>query len=329
MTPFGYVRATDVPAAIAVVMREPGAKFLGGGTNLLDLMKTGVERPTHLVDITRVPLAAIEERAGGVRIGAMAKNSDVANHPLVRQRYPLLSQALVAGASPQLRNMATIGGNLMQRTRCHYFYEPTLGACNKRAPGSGCAALVGENRMHAILGTSDHCIATHPSDMAVALTALDAVVQVTGPRGERMIPIADFHRLPGDTPQFDTNLQPGELITAVDLPPIAFARRAHYLKVRDRASYAFALVSVAAVLDLDAARRIRAARLALGGVAHKPWRVPDAERRLVGQTADEPAFIAAADRLLDGAKAYRGNAFKIVLARRSIVRALTMTAALA
>jgi xanthine dehydrogenase YagS FAD-binding subunit len=324
--PFAYLRARDAGAAVAEA-RQPETKFLAGGTNLLDLMKMGVERPAHLVDVTRLPLSAVEARDGGVRIGAVATNSDVANHPLVRQRAPLVAQALVAGATTQLRNAATIGGNLMQRTRCPYFYDPTLGECNKRAPGSGCAALLGETRMHAILGASDRCIATHPSDMAVALTALDARVQVTGPQGDRTIPITEFYRLPGTTPQFDTNLQPGELITAVDVPAMPAAHRAHYLKVRDRASYAFALVSVATMLELDANRRIRAARVALGGVAHRPWRVPDAERLLVGRPADEGAFRAAAAKLVDGARPYRDNAFKVELARRSVVRALATAAA--
>ena len=329
MRPFTYTRARDARAAVAAVAREPDAKFLGGGTNLVDLMKTGVERPAHLIDVTRLPLAAIEERGGGVRIGATARNSDAANHPLIRQRYPVLAEALLAGASTQLRNMATVGGNLMQRTRCHYFYDPTYAECNKRAPGSGCAAIQGETRMHAILGASPQCIATHPSDMAVALAALDAVVQVTGPRGDRTIALADFYHLPGTTPHVETELGRGELITAVDLPGLPFARRSHYLKVRDRNSYAFALVSVAAALDLDAAGTIRAARVALGGVAHKPWRMPDAERILVGRAPDATAWRAAADVLLRGAQPTPGNAFKVELARRSVARALATTAALA
>jgi len=229
MRAFAYTRATDVSGAVAAA-RDPDVKFLGGGTNLLDLMKMGVEHPGHLVDVTRLPLAAIEERESGLRLGATARNSDVANHPLVRQRYRVLSEALVAGASPQLRNMATMGGNLMQRTRCAYFYDPTFAECNKRVPGSGCAALQGYHRMHAILGASEACIATHPSDAAVALAALDAVVRVVGPGGERAIPIVDFHRLPGDTPQLDTNLRGDELITAIDLPALPFGRRSHYLR---------------------------------------------------------------------------------------------------
>ena len=326
MRAFAYTRATDVSGAVAAA-RDPDVKFLGGGTNLLDLMKMGVEHPGHLVDVTRLPLAAIEERESGLRLGATARNSDVANHPLVRQRYRVLSEALVAGASPQLRNMATMGGNLMQRTRCAYFYDPTFAECNKRVPGSGCAALQGYHRMHAILGASEACIATHPSDAAVALAALDAVVRVVGPGGERAIPIVDFHRLPGDTPQLDTNLRGDELITAIDLPALPFGRRSHYLKVRDRNSYAFALISVAAALDLDGQGVIRQARLALGGVAHKPWRVAEAEQRLVGQRPGDGAWRAAAEAAVAGARPRRDHA-KFELARRSIARALATTAAL-
>jgi xanthine dehydrogenase YagS FAD-binding subunit len=325
--PFTYVRALDVSSAVLAV-RAGNAKFLGGGTNLLDLMKMGVERPERLVDVSRLPLDRVEEHQGGVRIGAAARNSDVADHPLIRQRYPVLSQALLAGASPQLRNMATVGGNLMQRTRCYYFCEPAFAECNKRAPGSGCAARQGQQRIHAILGASDQCIAVHPSDMAVALAALDAVVRVMGPGGERAIPIGEFHRLPATTPDVDTNLRADELITAVDLPPMPWARRSHYLKVRDRHSYAFALVSVAAALDLDGAGVVRQARLALGGVAPRPWRVPAAEALLVGRTLDEATSRAAADALLQGARPYRGNAFKVELARRSVARVLAATAAL-
>lgn len=328
MKPFAYVRPAGVSDAIAAGQGD-GVRYLGGGTNLLDLMKMGVEQPVKLVDVSRLPLTGIAEQAAGVRIGAMARNSDVADHPLIRQRYQVLSEALAAGASGQLRNMATVGGNLMQRTRCYYFYDPAFAECNKRAPGSGCAARLGHQRIHAILGASDQCIAVHPSDMAVALTALDAVVQVSGPGGDRAIPIRDFHRLPGDTPQVDTNLRPGELITAVDLPAAPIATRSHYLKVRDRASFAFALVSVAAVLDLDPQGTVRDARLALGGVAHKPWRVTDAERALVGRRIDDASVGAAADALLVGARPYRENAFKVELVRRSVARALATTAALA
>ena len=328
MKPFTYERATTVEAALSAMGSRPNAYFLGGGTNLIDLMKMGTEQPTHLVDITRIPLTTIEEHNGGVRIGAMVKNSDCANHPLIRERYPVLSEALASGASGQLRNMATMGGNLLQRTRCYYFYDPTYSECNKRRPGSGCAAMNGYNRMHAILGASDQCIAVHPSDMAVALAALEAVVQVRGPQGERSIPMSEFHRLPGDTPQQDTNLARGELITAIDLPATPSARRSHYLKVRDRASYAFALVSVAAVLDVDGSGNVREARMALGGVAHKPWRVPEAEQALRGRKPDEAAYRAAADIVVRGAKPYRDNAFKVELAKRTIVRTLATTAAL-
>ena len=327
MNPFTYSRAATVDDAVAGIAR-PQAKPLGGGTNLIDLMKMGVEKPEHLVDITRVPLSAIEEQGGGLRIGAMARNSDAAEHPLIRQRYPVLSQALLAGASQQLRNMATIGGNLMQRTRCYYFYDPSYAECNKRHPGSGCAAIRSYNRIHAILGTSPQCIATHPSDMCVALAALEAVIQVRGPRGERSIPIADFHRLPGTTPHLDTNLKPEELITGIVLPAMPYARRSYYLKVRDRNSYAFALVSVAAALDIDGDGTIRAARVALGGVAPKPWRRTTAEDLLAGQKPGEAVFRAAAEELVRGAQTYRDNRFKLELARRSILRALTATAGL-
>jgi len=328
MNPFGYSRASDAQQAVTGIVAKPHTKFLGGGTNLIDLMKMGVETPAQLIDITRLPLAQVEELPGGqgVRIGALARNSDVADHPLVQQRYPVLSQAFLAGASPQLRNMATVGGNLMQRTRCYYFYDPAFPACNKRNPGSGCGALDGYNRMHAILGQSDQCIATNPSDMNVALAALDAVVRVQGPKGEREIPIADFHRLPGNTPNVDTNLQPDELITAIDLPAVPFAPRSHYLKVRDRASYAFAIVSVAAILDLGSDGTINGARIALGGVAHKPWRALEAEKRLIGKKADEESFRVAAEAALAGAKGYKHNAFKIELAKRSVLRALTTVA---
>jgi xanthine dehydrogenase YagS FAD-binding subunit len=325
--PLEYTRAADVPAALRAA-GEPGARFLGGGTNLLDLMKMGVEQPTRLVDVSRLPLRDIEEHDGGARIGAMALNSDVADHPLIRRRYPVLTEAIVAGASPQLRNMATIGGNLMQRTRCPYFYDPSFAECNKRAPGSGCAARQGWARMHAILGASEHCIAVHPSDMAVALVALDATVRVAGLEGEHLIAAREFYRLPGDTPHLDTELRPGELITAIELPPTPFARRSHYLKVRDRCSYAFALVSVAAMLELDDDRMIRDARLALGGVAHRPWRMREAELVLIGRRAEEDAYREAANVLLRAAQPLPDNAFKVELARRGIVRALATTAAL-
>lgn len=269
MNPFGYRRAISIEEAVRLA-QEPGAMFIGGGTNLLDLVKGGVAAPQQLVDVSRLPLGAISELPdGGLRIGATARNSDVANNILVRARYPLLAQALLAGATPQLRNMATVGGNLLQRTRCYYFYDTGFTQCNKRVPGSGCAAREGMNRIHAVLGASDACIASHPSDMSVALAALRAVVRVRGPGGERVIPMAEFHRLPGDMPQRDTTLEPGELVTAVDLPRSPFAANAHYLKVCDRASYAFALVSVAAAVDITEGI-VHDAALALGGVAHKP-----------------------------------------------------------
>jgi xanthine dehydrogenase YagS FAD-binding subunit len=321
MNPVSYERAADVDQAVRLA-QQPGARFIGGGTNLLDLMKGGVETPQRLIDVSRLPLAAITELPqGGVRIGALARNSDTANHALIRQRYPLLTEAFLSGASPQLRNMATVGGNLMQRTRCYYFYDTAFDMCNKRNPGSGCAAKEGYNRIHAILGASEQCIATNPSDMNVALAALDAVVRVRGASGERAIPIAEFHTLPGDTPQRDTTLQPGELITGIDLPPPVFAAHAHYLKVRDRASYAFALVSVAAALQMENGV-VRQARIALGGVAHKPWRATGAEAMLVGKTLDDALLKQCAAAALAGARAYEHNAFKITLAQRAITRAL-------
>jgi xanthine dehydrogenase YagS FAD-binding subunit len=322
MINFQYARASDVADAVRRIAADPKAKFIAGGTNLIDLMKDDVERPSRLIDISRLPLKSVEDTAdGGLRIGALVPNSDLAYHPLVAQRYPLLASAILAGASQQLRNMASTGGNLLQRTRCYYFYD-TATPCNKRAPGSGCSARDGLNRMHAILGFSTSCIATHPSDMCVALAALEAKVHVAGPKGERVIAFADFHRLPGDTPQRDSNLQPDEIVTAVELPAQGFAKNYTYLKIRDRLSYAFALVSVAAALELDG-DRIKEARLALGGVAHKPWRDADAEAALRGQSATPATFSHAADLLLRDAKGFAHNAFKIDLARRVIVRALT------
>lgn len=321
MRSFGYSRAVDVGSAVAAVSRTEGAKFLGGGTNLVDLMRENVEQPEHLVDVTRVPLAEIEETAdGGVRIGALVRNSHLAADPTVRERYPVLSEAILAGASGQIRNMATTGGNLMQRTRCYYFYDGEA-RCNKREPGSGCDAVEGFNRIHAILGASDSCIATHPSDMCVALAALDATVHVTGSGGERAIPIADFHRLPGDTPEIDTTLAHDELITAIELPALPIARSSAYRKVRDRASYAFALVSVAAALDVDDGT-IAGARVALGGVAHKPWRAHAVEAALVGRPATVETFKAAAAEEFEAARGYRHNSFKIELAQRTIVSVL-------
>jgi xanthine dehydrogenase YagS FAD-binding subunit len=320
---FAYSRATDVEKTVGDLASKPHARLLGGGTNLIDLMKMGVEKPEQIIDVNRLPLEQIEElpNGKGLRIGALARNSTVAEHALVMERYPVLSEGLLAGASPQLRNMATVGGNLLQRTRCYYFYDPTFPACNKRQPGSGCGAIEGFNRMHAILGQSDHCIATHPSDMCVALAALEAVVRVRGPQGEREIAMNDFHRLPGETPERETNLAANELITAVDLAAPVEGMRSHYLKVRDRSSYAFALVSVAAVVVVRDGL-IKKARIALGGVAHKPWRAIEAEEHLEGQKAAEDIFRAAADAALKNAKGYRHNQFKIELARRTIVRAL-------
>ncbi len=322
MRPFAYSRPTTIVDAVAIQHRDAAAKYLGAGTNLIDLMKMGVERPEHLVDITHLPMSKIEERNGGFRVGALVRNSELAIHPGIRRQYPVLSHAILSGASPQIRNMATTGGNLLQRTRCFYFYDPTYAACNKRTPGSGCAALEGSNRIHAILGASEKCIATYPGDMAVALTALDAQVILRSPAGERTLPLSRFYRLPGDTPHIETELLPGELITAVDLPAASAGRRSYYLKVRDRNSYAFALVSVAAVLDIDSGNRIREARVALGGVAHMPWSVPEANDSLRNQTADDSAFHRAAEILIRGAQPRRDNSFKVELARRAVVRAL-------
>lgn len=332
MNPLSYVRAGGIDDAVAAIGQpvdsgtaNGDARFIAGGTNLTDLMKLHVMRPARLVDINRLDLARIEpDDDGGLVLGALARNADTAYHPLVRSRYPLLSSAILAGASPQIRNMATDGGNLLQRTRCYYFYDLAT-PCNKREPGSGCSAIGGLTRQHAILGASEHCIATHPSDMCVALAALDATVHVTSDRGARAIAFPDFHRLPGDRPDRDNTLAQDELITHISLPDAdRFAAHSTYLKLRDRLSYAFALVSVAAALDLDDDGRIREARLALGGVAHKPWRRPEAESLLVGATPDGDAFSRAADALLEGAVGQGGNDFKIPLARRAIVRALNV-----
>jgi xanthine dehydrogenase YagS FAD-binding subunit len=318
---FSYTRATDVASAVHEVAADHEAVFIAGGTNLIDLMKENVARPNRLVDITRLPLNRIEELSdGGLRLGALVTNADTAYNEHVQRRYPLLSRAILAGASPQLRNMATDGGNLLQRTRCYYFYD-TATPCNKREPGTGCSAIDGFNRMHAILGTSDQCIAVHPSDMCVALAALGAVVRVTGEHGDRVIPFAEFHRLPGDTPQIDTNLAADEIITSIDLPARGFADHYAYLKVRDRTSYAFALVSVAAALAMDG-DTITEARLALGGVAHKPWRNTDAEAMLNGLNATKDHFEAVGDAIVRDAKGFGHNTFKIALAQRAVVRAL-------
>ena len=312
-------------SAVSEIASDGAAKFIAGGTNLIDLMKENVEHPGRLIDITRLPLDKIEEtRDGGLRLGALVKNSDTAYNELVEKRYPLLAKAILAGASPQLRNMATNGGNVLQRTRCYYFYD-TATPCNKREPGTRCSALDGFNRMHAILGTSEDCIATHPSDMCVALAALEAIVRVTGKNGERTIPFAEFHRLPGDKPHIDSTLQPDEIITAIDLPPRGFAEHYMYLKVRDRRSYAFALVSVAVGLEIEG-DTIKHARLALGGVAHKPWRDVEAEAMLNGQSATRENFQKVANFIMRDAKGFNHNAFKINLAKHAIVRALKQAA---
>jgi|SRR5438105_4145609 len=328
MDPFRFVTATDERGARAAAAAVAGARYLAGGTTLVDLMKLHVERPPAIVDINALPLTEISALPdGGVRVGAMVRNSDMAHHDLIRSRYPMLSQAILAGASAQVRNMATTGGNLLQRTRCYYFRD-TSAACNKREPGSGCSALDGYNRMHALLGTSEHCIATHASDMCVALAALDAVVHLVGPRGERSVPLNDFHLTPRDHPERETVIEAGELITAVDLPALPFGARSTYVKVRDRASYAFALASAAVALDIRD-RAIRDARIALGGVATKPWRALDAERALVGRPPDGSSFRAAADAALAGAVPRAHNRFKIELAKRTLVRALTRVGAMA
>lgn len=324
MNSFSYSRARDVASAVAEVARTPAA-FIAGGTNLIDLMKENVARPSRLVDITQLPLDRIEDtEEGGLRLGALVTNANTAYSEQVEKRYPILAQAILSGASPQLRNMATNGGNLLQRTRCYYFYD-TATPCNKREPGTGCSAIDGFNRIHAILGASDSCIAVHPSDMCVALAALDAGVRVTGLDGDRTIPMTEFHRLPADTPQTDTNLGPHEIITAIELPPKGFAEHYAYLKVRDRKSYAFALVSVAAALEIEGGT-ITEARLALGGVAHKPWRDRDAETMLKGKRATKEQFSAVADFLLRDARGFAYNTFKIELGKRAIVRALTHAA---
>lgn len=326
MKAFQYVRSTTAKSAIDALVKDQTAMFLAGGTNLVDLMKRGVTEPDKLIDISRLPYNKIEKESSGVRIGAMALNSQVAEDKLILEKWPLLALALNAGASAQLRNKATVGGNILQRTRCGYFYDTEMD-CNKRQPGSGCGAKEGYNRMHAIFGTSEHCIAVHPSDMCIALAALDATVIVRGPKGERKIPFADFHRLPGDHPERDNTLEKGELITAVTLPDSPYAKNVHYLKVRDRTSYAFALVSVAAALELEG-KTIKSARLAMGGVAHKPWRLLEAEKALVGQKISEATFQKAAEIAMHGAKGYEYNSFKLKMAPNSIVEALKIAAGL-
>jgi xanthine dehydrogenase YagS FAD-binding subunit len=314
-----YVKATSAQGVITAISK-PGTKIIAGGTNLVDLMKKGVTAPDKLVDITHLPLKDITVANGGLQIGALALNSAVAEHLLVTQKQPLLGMALKAGASPQLRNMATVGGNMMQRTRCVYFYDTTL-PCNKREPGTGCGALQGFNRMHAIFGTSNKCIAVHPSDMCVALAALDATVVIAGPKGERRLAFTEFHRLPGEHPEMDNHLAASEMIVRVEIPDNNFAKNSYYLKVRDRQSYAFALVSVAAALDIQNGV-IKEARLAMGGVAHKPWRLFDAEKSLIGEAPSEANFMQAAQLAMQGANAYEYNAFKLKLAPATIAEAL-------
>ncbi|VWX63645.1 putative oxidoreductase with FAD-binding domain [Burkholderiales bacterium 8X] len=335
MTPIAYEKAADIDAAAAGIQTMPGSgpviggiRFVAGGTNLLDLMKAQVMRPEKLVDINGLPLDRIETTEdGGLMLGALARNADTAYHPMVRTRFPVLSAAILAGASPQLRNMATNGGNLLQRTRCYYFYDTGV-PCNKRTPGSGCSAIGGLSRQHAILGASEHCIATHPSDMCVALAALDARVHVKSAGGTRVIPFDQFHRLPGDRPDLDSTLEPGDLITHIELPPSdEFSAHSSYLKIRERASYAFALVSAAAMLDLSEDGIIRAARIALGSVAHKPWRQPEAEALLVGNRPTPENFAQVGDALLRDAVGQGANDYKIPMARRAVVRALEMAAA--
>ena len=320
MTPFAFARATD--AADAFARSGAGTRYLGGGTNLVDLMRETVERPTALIDVTALPGAIEETEQGGLLIGAAARNTALAEHRAVRERYPMLARAILAGASAQIRNMATVGGNVLQRTRCSYFYDTAGSRCNKRTPGQGCDAIDGFNRIHAILGGSDACVATHPSDMAVALVALDATVHLRSANGDRTLPLVDLHRLPGDHPEIETVLEPGELVTAIELPPLPLARRSSYRKVRDRASYAFALVSVAAAIEVEGGR-VRDVRLALGGVGPKPWRATRAEAALLGGPATAEAFRAAAAAEFVEARPLRDNGFKIELATRTIVAVLT------
>ena len=326
MKHFTYERTSDRTTAITRVAQNPQAKFIAGGTNFMDMWKEGVETPDRLIDIRKLR-GEISVNNDVLRLDASTTNSQVAYHPQVRDRYPVLSQAILAGASPQLRNMATTGGNLMQRNRCSYFHDVSY-PCNKRQPDSGCPAIEGINRMHAIFGTSDRCIAAHPSDMCVALAALGAVVQTRKPNGEqRSIDFADFHLLPGDTPEIETALEHGELIEAVEIPPLPWAKRSHYLKVRDRHSYAYALVSVAVALEIEADKIVNA-RVAMGGVGTKPWRSPEAESALVGAIVNEATFTAAAETALQGAQPYTHNAFKIDLAKSTLVQALLTTAAI-
>lgn len=324
MNNFNYSKASSLQEAVTTVSNDANTQFIAGGTNLIDLWKYNLTHPNALVDINHIsdhePVQELEN--GGIRINGFATNAKTAYHPVIEERYPLISKSILAGASGQIRNMATNGGNLMQRTRCYYFYDADA-PCNKRNPGSGCGALEGYNRMHAILGASDKCIAVFPSDVCVALAALEAVVQVSGVNGERSIPFEDFHRLPGDTPEIDNNLQHGEIITGIDIPAKGFAQNYSYLKMRDRTSYAFALVSVATGFELEN-NTIKEARIALGGVAHKPWRVKEAEDFLKDKSADSENFAQAADIILQGAKGYKFNSFKIELAKRAIIRNCNM-----
>lgn len=320
MLGFDYFRAQSAAAAISRAAMGPDFRYLGGGTNLVDLMRENIERARMVIDVTALSVGIAEQPDGGVMIGAATKNTALAEHRLVRARYPMLTRAILAGASAQIRNMATVGGNLLQRTRCYYFYDEAA-RCNKRTPGAGCDAREGFNRIHAILGASPSCVATHPSDMCVALTALDAVVHVEGPDGARPIPFGDFHLLPGEDPQIESALAPGELITAVELPAASASLPSAYRKVRDRASYAFALVSVAAALEVEDGK-VTSIRIALGGVAHKPWRASKAEEALLGGPANEEAFRAAAEIELADAMPLRDNAFKVELVKRVIVAVL-------
>lgn len=324
MQAFTLTHPSDAKTAVAAAS-QAGAKYIAGGTDLLQLAKDNVETPTRLVDLEALGIAGIRPGANGLHLEPLARMSDVAAHPDVVKGWPVLSQALLASASPQIRNMGTMGGNLLQRTRCGYFRDTGF-ACNKRIPGSGCPAINGENRMHAILGGSDHCIATYPGDMAVAMTVLDAELELTGQNGTRKVAIGDFHKVPGDTPDVETVLQPGEMISGIDIPASAMARRSHYLKVRDRASFEFALVSAAVALDIDGGT-IRSARVAAGGVGTKPWRLPEVEAALTGKPADAATLKQAADQSGAGAKAARMNGFKLVLLRRTVLRALQTVSA--
>ena len=324
MNNFTYTRATSVKDAVQRATSDKNSLFIGGGTNVVDRLKAFLDEPSQLIDISRLQMQSIERMTNGWRVGALVTNTALADHPEIRRNYPFLSRAIFSGASQQIRNVATVGGNLLQRTRCPYYYD-TAFACNKRDPGSGCPAATGINRMHAILGASEECVAVHPSDMCVALAALDAVVEVEGPKGKRQIPFVNFHRLPENTPQKDSNLEAGELITAIILPPLSWAKSGVYLKLRDRTSYSFALISVAAALEV-AGDKIKDVRLAMGGVAHKPWRANEAEKFLIGKPADITTFTQAANIALQGAKPLAHNGYKIDMTKRAIRRALMVSA---